>query len=93
MLHLIKLTGLSYGEGFGVGGGDVPAALVNISMHECGDDSCSSSRFTAAAVRLGLSLLLSRHFHLYFLFIYYIFFPLPTAKFTREYLRPPVYVP
>lgn len=61
--------------GLGGWGDDVPAALVNISMHECGDDSCSSSRFTAAAVRLGLSLLLSRHFHLYFLFIYYIFSP------------------
>lgn len=97
MLHLIKLTGLSYG--WGVGGvegceDDVPAALVNISMRERGDDSCSSWRFTAAAVRLGLSLLLSRRFHLYFLFIYYAPLPPPApAKFTREYLRPPVYVP
>lgn len=71
------------------GGDDVPAALVNISMHECGDDSCSSSRFTAAAVRLGLSLLLSRHFHLYFLFIYYIFFPPPNSQVYKGIFTAP----
>lgn len=38
------------GGGPRLGEDDVPAALVNISMHECRDYSCSSLSFTATVV-------------------------------------------
>lgn len=64
--------------GRGVWGGDVSAALVNISMHECGDDSCSSSRFygRGSAIRSFPSTLAP----LPSLFFIYLLHPPPTTQ-------------